>query len=197
MTNVVDFYWDIGSTNTYFAFKLLPDVLRRTGASVRYHPFNLGYVFRHFSYKLMEEPREKLRYRRQDLERWAAYHNLPFRMPERFPIKTSKPLRGSLAMRRFNKEQEYLDALFSAYWEQNIAVDEYDQILPLVDSLEVDPDAFVSLSESEEIKRELIDSTEAALVRGVFGAPTFMVGDEMFWGKDRLDYLERTLDTHA
>lgn len=69
MTITVDFYWDIGSTNTYFAFRLLPGVLARTGASVRYHPFNLGYVFRQNNYVLMDEPREKMRYRKRDLER--------------------------------------------------------------------------------------------------------------------------------
>ncbi len=193
MSKMVDFYWDVGSTNTYFAFKLLPGVLERTGAGVSYHPFNLGYVFRHYNYVLMDEPREKLRYRRRDLERWAEHHNLPFRIPDKFPIKTSRALRGSLAMRRLGRENDYMNRIFSAYWEENIIVEDYDEIAPLVESLGEDPDEFVRLSESGEIRSELVDLTNAALGRGVFGAPTFLVGDEMFWGKDRLDYLEREL----
>jgi len=193
MTSEVDFYWDIGSTNTYFAFKLLPGVLQQTGASVRYHPLNLGYVFRHYNYTLMDEPREKLRYRRRDLERWAEHYGLPFRMPDKFPIKTSRALRGALAMRRLGKEQPYLDALFAAYWENNIAVDEYDNIVPLAESLGIDGDDFTGLAESGEIKAELVDMTGAALARGIFGAPTFVVGEEIFWGKDRMDFLEREL----
>lgn len=193
MSRTIDFYWDIGSTNTYFAFRLLPGVLKRTGAEVRYHPLNLGYVFRHYDYVLMDEPAEKLRYRRRDLERWAEYHDLPFRIPDKFPIKTSRALRGSLAMRQLGMEHDYLEVIFSAYWEQNIIVEDYDQIARLAESLGVDADEFVKLAESDEVKSQLVDVTNDALARGVFGAPTFLVGEEMFWGKDRMDYLEREL----
>ena len=82
MSVEIDFYWDIGSTNTYFALRLLTGVLERTGAGVRYHPFNLGYVFRHYDYALAEESAEKLAYRKRDLMRWAEYLELPFQVPK-------------------------------------------------------------------------------------------------------------------
>lgn len=191
MSVAIDFYWDVGSTNTYFALRLLTGVLARTGASVRYHPFNLGYVFRHYDYVLAEEPAEKLIYRKRDLMRWAEYLDLPFQMPEDFPIKTTKPLRGAIAARKLEIEEEYLDAIFTRYWEDGVSVEEYEVILPLVEKLGQDPVYFQQLAESDEVKAELIKSTTGGLERGVFGAPMFIVGEEAFWGKDRMDYLER------
>ena len=189
----VDFYWDAGSTNTYFGVFLLPDILQRTGATVRWRPFNLGYVFRNHNYVLSDEPPVKLRNRRRDLERWAEHTGLPFKMPPKFPIKTSHALRGSLTMRQLNLETEYIEAIFKAYWEEGRIIEDYDVLSTIAVELDVDPDRFTELSESEEIKNELIAETNDGLERGVFGAPTFMVGDEMFWGKDRLDFLEREL----
>ena len=193
----VDFYWDVGSTNTYFALFLLPDVLARTGARLNFVPFNLGYVFRKHSYALEQEPRAKMRQRGRDLQRWAEYTGLPFRIPTQFPIKTSRALRGAIAMRRWNLEEDYIRAIFRAYWEHGVNVADYDALRPIAAELGVDSDAFEKESESEPVKAELIRATSEGLERGVFGAPTFFVGDEMFWGKDRLDFLERELVRQA
>jgi len=193
MSVTVDFYWDIGSTNTYFAFRLLPGILARTGAVVEYHPFNLGYVFRHYDYILMDEPPEKMRYRKRDLERWADQLQLPFSVPKEFPIKTTRALRSALVAREHGVEEALMNALFTAYWEKGVSVQEYDSILPLVEGIGLDSDSFQARAESQEIKDALIASTQNGLERGVFGAPMFIVGDEMFWGKDRLDFLEREI----
>ncbi len=189
----VDFYWDVGSTNTYFALFLLPDVLARTGAVVRYHPFNLGVVFRKHGYALEQEPRAKMSHRGRDLARWAELTGLPFRVPSPFPIKTSRALRGSIAMRRRKLEEEYIRAIFRAYWERGVNVADYEALRPIAAELGVDPGEFERESESDAARAELIRSTDEGLERGAFGAPTFFVGDEMFWGKDRLDFLEREL----
>jgi 2-hydroxychromene-2-carboxylate isomerase len=190
---VVDFYWDIGSTNTYFAFRLLPGVLARTGAELRCHPYNLGYVFRHNEYVLAEEPREKRLYRLRDLERWAEHLQLPFKMPSRFPIKTSRALRGALVMKYRHKEMEYMNALFTAYWEKDLAVETYQDLAPIAETLGVSGDEFQAEAESEEIRQEIIDITQQGISKGFFGAPMFVVNGEMFWGKDRMDYLERAI----
>jgi len=126
--------------------------------------------------------------------RWARRYNLPFSMPKVFPIKTSRSLRGSLAMRRMGKEWPYIEALFAAYWERNDhSIADYAGLRPLVATLGVDPDTFEKLAESDEVRAELIEETDRGLALGVFGTPTFFVGDEMFWGKDRLDFLEEEL----
>jgi 2-hydroxychromene-2-carboxylate isomerase len=194
MSKTIEFYWDLGSTNSYFALHLIKPVAKKQGATLVPHPFNLGYVFRKQSYVLMEEPKVKLRARKIDLMRWAKRYNLPFSMPTKFPMKTSPALRGALAMRRFGKEWEYMERIFAAYWERNDAsVGELPGLTPIAAELGVDRVEFEKLVESDEIRNELAAETDRALERGVFGAPTFFVGEEMFWGKDRMEFIDDEL----
>lgn len=190
----IEFFWDLGSTNSYFALHLIKPIAKKHGAELVPHPFNLGYVFRKQNYVLMEEPKVKLRARKADLMRWAKRYNLPFSMPTKFPMKTSPALRGALVMRRFGKEWEYMERIFAAYWERNDAsVGEIAGLLPIAAELGVDPKEFERLLEGDEVRYQLIAETDEALERGVFGAPTFFVGDEMFWGKDRMEFIDEEL----
>jgi 2-hydroxychromene-2-carboxylate isomerase len=198
MAKTIEFYWDLGSTNSYFALHLIKPVAERHGARIVPRPFNLGYVFRHHAYVLMDEPRAKIANRIVDLQRWARRHKLPFRMPTRFPIKTSPALRGALAMRRFGKEWAFMEAIFAAYWERDDAsVAELSSLQPVAEALGVDAERFLALCESAEIRQELIAETDGGLARGVFGAPSFVVGQEIFWGKDRMDFIDEELARQA
>jgi 2-hydroxychromene-2-carboxylate isomerase len=191
---IVEMYWEAGSTNTYFALKLLGPILERTGARLVLHPYNLGHVFRTNNYVLMDEPPAKIANRKRDLARWAEKYQLPFRFPSHFPIKTSRALRGSLAMRRWNLEMQYIEAIMAAYWERDDAsIADYPGLRPIVAALGIDPDQFEAICESEAVREQLIDSTNAGLQRGVFGVPSIFVGDELFWGKDRMDFVEDEL----
>jgi 2-hydroxychromene-2-carboxylate isomerase len=194
MSKTIEFYWDLGSTNSYFALHLIKPIAERHAAEIVPHPFNLGYVFRKQNYVLMEEPREKLRAKRVDLMRWAKRYNLPFKMPAKFPMKTSPALRGALAMRRFGKEWQFMEEIFAAYWERDDAsVGDVAGLKEVAASLGVDPTEFETLAESEAIRDELVAETNGGLERGVFGAPTFFVGKEMFWGKDRMEFIDEEL----
>ncbi len=194
MGKVIDFYWDIGSTNTYFAYHLLRPIAAKHGAEIHYQPFNLGYVFRQHNYALMEEPRAKLSNRRRDLQRWAALHNLPFRMPEVFPIKTSRVLRGALALREHGLEDAYLDACFAAYWEENDhTIADYPRLREIAESLGVSGDAFETACESDELRTALAAVTDRALAGGIFGAPTIVIDGEIYWGKDRFEFIDAHL----
>jgi 2-hydroxychromene-2-carboxylate isomerase len=194
MARMIDFYWDLGSTNSYFALHLIKPIAERHGATIAPHPFNLGYVFRKHDYVLMDEPEIKIRARIVDLQRWARRYKLPFRMPTRFPMKTSPALRGALAMRRFSKEWAFMERIFAAYWERDDAsVCERAGAVRVASELGVDAATFTGLVESEEVRNELAAETDRGLQRGVFGAPTFFVGDEMFWGKDRMEFIEDEL----
>jgi 2-hydroxychromene-2-carboxylate isomerase len=194
----VELYWDIGSTNTYFAIKLIRPILERHGAELVLHPYNLGHVFRTFDYELMKEPKVKLRYRKRDLMRWAEKYDLPFQIPRQFPIKSSRVLRGSLAMRRKGLEFAFVEAVFDAYWERGDAtIAEWAGLRPIAESLGVDADWFETLAASDEIAAELAASTDRGIERGVFGVPSFFVGDEMFWGKDRMEFVDEELDRAA
>lgn len=193
-TRKVELYWDAGSTNTYFALKLIKPVLERTGAELVLHPYNLGYVFRSNNYVLMDEPKAKIDNRKRDLMRWAEKYELPFVFPDKFPIKTSRALRGALAMRRWGLELQFTEAVLDAYWERNdITISEYGGLRPIAAALGVDPDEFEGISESSDVRQQLIDSTNRGVERGVFGVPSIFVGDELFWGKDRMEFVEAEL----
>ena len=190
----IDFYWDIGSTNTYFALHLLRPIAAKHDATIVMHPFNLGFVFRHHNYVLQDEPAAKLSNRGRDLRRWAQKYALPFRVPDRFPIKTSRPLRGALAARELGVETAYVDAIFRRYWEQNDAsITDVDGMQAVAREIGLDPDEFVAVCDGLAIRQALIDATRAALDRGVFGAPSFYISDELFWGKDRMEFIDDEL----
>lgn len=194
MTREIEFFWDTGSTNTYFALHLVRPLAARYGATIRMRPFNLGYVFRHHNYVLMEEPAAKIANRKRDLQRWAARYDLPFRFPDVFPIKTAPSLRGSLVARERGCEDAYLDAVFSRYWEQNDAsIAGLEGLAAVAREIGQDPESFVADIESPRMKQALVRETDAALARGVFGAPSFIVGEELFWGKDRMEFVEDAL----
>ena len=190
----VELYWDVGSTNTYFAIKLIKPILERNNAELVLHPFNLGYFFKSQNYELMKESKAKLRNRKQDLMRWAAKYNLPFSIPRQFPIKSSRVLRGSLVMRRFGLEMEFVEKILDRYWEQGDAsIAEYEGIRPTVIEFSIDPEKFEALCESDEISEELVKSTNEGIARDVFGVPMIIVNDQLFWGKDRMEFVEDEL----
>lgn len=191
MNKTIRFYWDIGSTNTYFAFHLLRPLAERYGAKVEYVPFNLGYVFRHHDYALTQEPAAKMKNRKVDLMRWAKRYDLPFQVPKEFPIKTSRVLRGALVMREHDLEVEYMDAVFRRYWEeQDATIQTYDGLASTVEALGVKASEFEARAESDEMQKLFIETTQTALADGVFGAPIMAVDGEIYWGKDRFEFIE-------
>jgi 2-hydroxychromene-2-carboxylate isomerase len=194
MAPEIDLYWDLGSTNSYFAIKLLEPIAKKYGAQIHWHAFNVGHVFQSNNYVLMDEPRAKLTNRRDDLMRWAKKYNLPFSVPAAFPIKTSRALRGAIAMRQWGKEADFIHEIFAAYWERgDSSIGEYETLRKIASSLGVDPQEFEDCSESDLVRQALIDSTNQALDRGVFGVPSIIIGDELYWGKDRMEFVEEHL----
>lgn len=196
----IELFYDVGSTNSYFALHLLKRLAVKYGVSVVYQPLNLGYLFRSNNYVLMDESKAKLRNRKRDLMRWAQRYELPFRMPHNFPIKTSPSLRGALAARRFHKEEDYLFAVFSHYWEGEqktdepaMQIDDVECLVQIARSLDIDGEEFSAVLNSPAIRQELIEATKSALDRGVFGAPSILIGDELYWGKDRMEFVEDEL----
>lgn len=191
----IDFYWDPGSTNTYFAWHLLKPVVLNNGANIKPKSFNLGYVFRQHRYALTDEPLAKMRNRKRDLLRWAAQHKLPFRIPDQFPIKTSKILRAAVAMRLWDQEAAFIDAVMAQYWEQNdssVAGD--DGLVALAQRFSIPASEFREALTAPETGQIVIDETQGGLDRGVFGAPTVMIEGEIYWGKDRMEFVERHLE---
>jgi len=193
MAKVVEFYYDFSSTNTYFAAFLTPELCRRYRAELKWMPFYLGAAFRQLNHSLDKEPRVKLAYFWRDHQRWARKTGLPFRMPSRFPIKSSTALRGAVAMREWDKEEAYIQEVFRAYWERDEDIADVSVLGRIAEGLGVNAAAFLQKADSEQARQEVIRVTNEGVKRGVFGAPTFFVGEEMLWGKDRLDFVEDLL----
>jgi len=191
----VDFYFDFSSTNSYFAAFILPEICERNDARINWLPIHLAAVFRGTGFDVMAMPPAKARYLWRDHQRYAEITGLPFRKPSRFPVKTSAALRGVLAARRIaeSADADFSQAVFRAYWERDEDISDPIVLGSLAESVGLDRGAFLNSIDSAAIRDELAAITARAIERGVFGAPTFFVGTEMFWGKDRLDFVEREL----
>ncbi len=194
----VDFYYDFSSTNSYFAAFMLPEAVARTGANIRWLPIHSAALFRGTGFDVMAMTPRKARYLWRDHARYAKLTGLPFRKPSRFPIKTALALRCVLAAKRIAGEagqgelaaQSLSQAVFRAYWERDEDIADPAVVRTLISA---QADRMLQLADSIEVRDELRAITADAAARGVFGVPAFFVDGEMFWGKDRLDFVERWL----
>lgn len=195
----VEFFYDFSSNNTYFAYFMLGQLAERIpGVSVRLVPVHVGAVFRdtRFSVEQFSEP--KMRYLMKDHARWAERTGTPFRHPtgELFPVKTSAALRCAIASRRWGaaSEAKVVEAVLRAYWERGEDISKVDVLQRCIANVPgVDAEELWKLQTGDATRRELEASTQSAVERGLFGCPSFIVGGELFWGKDRLEFVEDVL----
>lgn len=200
----VDFYFDFSSTNSYFAAFLLPEICARNDARLNWLPIHFAALFRGTGFDVMAMTPRKARYLWRDHARYAELTGLPFKRPSRFPIKTASALRAVLAAGRATRSDDegilrerahrtISQAIMRAYWERDEDISDRGVLSSIATSAGFDGAALIAIAEAKPAREELAALTEAAVTRGVFGAPTFFVGSEMFWGKDRLDFVERWL----
>ena len=196
----VDFYYDFSSTNSYFAAFMLPKICARSGAAIRWLPLHSAALFRGTGFEVMAMTPRKARYLWRDHARYAEATGLPFRRPSLFPIKTALALRCVLAVDHPSADDrgparvDLSHALFRSYWERDENIADPEVLAGLITDMRLDPRAVIECANSPEIRETLREVTGRAVERGVFGVPTFFVDDEMFWGKDRLDFVERWVE---
>jgi 2-hydroxychromene-2-carboxylate isomerase len=191
----IDFIYDFGSPNAYLARKVLPQIAARTGAVVNLIPALLGGIFKATNNRspalAFGEVKGKLAYEALETRRFVAKHGLTaFRMNPHFPVNTLLIMRGLIAARRMGAGEAYLEAVERAMWEAGEKMDDPEVVLRVLAAAGLDGQAILDATQDASAKAELVANTEAAVARGVFGAPTFFVGDEMFFGKDRLGQVE-------
>ena len=198
MTKTVDFIFDFGSPNAYLSYQVLPAIAARHGATVNIVPALLGGIFKATNNRSPMEAfgavKGKLAYEQLETKRFIARHGLTkFRFNPNFPVNTLLIMRGLVAAQRMGMAEAYVPAALSGMWEQGLKMDNAEVVARLVAAAGLDAPALLDATQNPDVKQALIASTEAAVARGVFGIPTFFVGEEMFFGKDRLGQVEEAL----
>jgi 2-hydroxychromene-2-carboxylate isomerase len=189
----VEFLFDFGSPASYLAYKRLPDLAARTGAHVDYAPMLLGGVFKATGNASPASIPAKGRWMNADLARWAKRHRTEFNHNPYFPINTLHLMRGAAGLIDDTRFLAYCDVVFDAMWAEPKNLGDPAELAPVIRRAGLEPEDFRALVERDDVKDRLKSSTEAAVARGVFGAPTFFVGEEMFFGQDRMDFVEEAL----
>jgi len=198
MTKRLDFIFDFGSPNAYLSWKVLPAILERTGAELNLIPCLLGGIFKATNNQSPMQAfggvRNKLAYEMLETQRFVARHGLSaYRMNPHFPVNTLLIMRGLVAARRAGVGEAYAAAVLTAMWEDGRKMDDPAVVAEVLGAAGLNAEAILAATQDPEVKAELVANTEAAVERGAFGIPTFYVGDEMFFGKDRLGQVEEAL----
>jgi 2-hydroxychromene-2-carboxylate isomerase len=193
MAKTLEFLFDFGSPTTYLAHKRLPEVIERTGARVSYVPILLGGIFKATGNASPAMVPAKGRWMGADMARFARRHGIEFRSNPYFPINTLHLMRGATGLLEDVRFAAYVNAVFDAMWRTPKNLGEPAELKPVLGQAGLTAEEFRALTEREDVKERLKAATERAVARGAFGAPTFFVGDEMFFGQDRLDFVEEAL----
>jgi 2-hydroxychromene-2-carboxylate isomerase len=195
MTKEVEFFFDVGSPASYLAATQLPKICREADATLVYRPMLLGGVFQATGNASPNEIPAKGRYLFDDLARYAKRYGVPLRMNPHFPINTLLLMRGATAMqlRKPDRFVDYLDAVFKAIWVDAQDMGDAGIVAGVLQRIGLDPASVMAAVTDPEVKATLKSTTEQAVARGVFGAPTCFVGARMFFGQDRLEFVREAL----
>lgn len=195
-SKTVEYFYDLSSPYAYLAHEAIEQVARDHGAAVRWRPFLLGGLFKSLQIDrapILGSSANKRQVLLADMFRWAELRGLPFHWPERFPVNSVRPLRV-LCQIDGPTHRQAAAALFRAYWGQGTDIGDAGEIAKLLRALDLPADELLAGCEKPEVKQLLIANTAEAFERGMCGAPSFFVGDQLVWGNDRLDHVGRMLD---
>ena len=195
MSAPVQFLFDFGSPNAYFCHQVIPAIEARTGARFEYLPVLLGGLFKLANNRSPAEAfagiPNKRAYDQLEIDRFVAKHGLTaYRFNPHFPVNTLKIMRGAVAAQALGCFEPYVEAVYAAMWEQGRDMADEAQIGAVLAAAGLDGPALLAKSQTPEVKARLIANTEQAHARGAFGSPTFFVGDQIYFGKDRLRDVE-------
>jgi len=195
MRKTVEFYFDLGSPATYLAYTQLPKICSETHSELIYIPMLLGGVFKATGNASPAMIPAKGRYMFEDLDRYAKRYGVPLKFNPHFPINTLMLMRAvtGIQLRQPERFQAFIDCLFKALWVEGRPLDEPDTVAAVLSEHGFAPDEVLALTNDESVKAVLKENTETAVKRGVFGAPSMFIGKQLFFGQDRLDFVEETL----
>jgi 2-hydroxychromene-2-carboxylate isomerase len=194
----VEFHFDFGSPNAYLSHAIIPRIEQRTGVKFEYVPILLGGVFKLTNNRSPVESyagiRNKLPYEHLETRRFIAKHGITsYTFNPFFPVNTLALMRGAIAAQRMGVFTHYVDQMFRHMWAQPKKMDDPEVIRAALEESALDASQLMTLAQDPSVKEELAANTARSVERGTFGAPTFFIDDEIFFGKDRLRDVEETI----
>ena len=191
----VEFHFDFGSPNAYLSHLVIPEIEKRTGVKFEYVPVLLGGVFKATNNRSPAQSlvgiKNKPEYERIEMNRFIKRHGITrFKSNPFFPVNTLMMMRGAIAARQLGVFERYVDEMFRNMWGDPKKMDDPAIYRTALDEAGLPTAKIVELIETQPVKDELIANTQRSVERGTFGSPTFYVGDEIFFGKDRLRDVE-------
>lgn len=194
----VEHHFDFGSPNSYLAWKVIPEIEARTGVTFVNVPILLGGVFKLTGNQppmvAFGNIRNKPQYENLEMQRFIARHKLDrFRFNTHFPVNTVQIMRGAVVAELDGVLEKYMDVVFRAMWEDSRKMDDPEVIREVLDAGGLDGQHILARIQDQDVKDKLLANTNASVERGTFGAPTFYVGKEIFFGKDHLRDVEEEI----
>ena len=195
MKKNVEFYFDVGSPTAYLAWTQLPKICAQAGATLSCKPMLLGAVFQATGNVSPAAVPAKGSYMTADLGRFAARYGVPFAHNPFFPINTLVLMRAAVGVQRRTPERfdAFLQAVFTAMWVEQRNLNDPAEVMATLGKAGFDPAAMQALVTEPAVKDALRANTDEAIARGVFGVPTMFVGDTLYFGQDRLDFVREAL----
>ena len=194
----VEFHFDFGSPNAYLAHLIIPQIEKRAGAPFEYVPVLLGGVFKLTNNRSPMEKlagiKNRLEYEQLEVRRFIRRHGITqFTWNPFFPVNTVLTMRGAVAAQLDNVFDRYVAAVFKAMWAEQKKMDDSEVVAAVLQQAGLDGARLIARTQEPEVKDRLLKNTEASVARGTFGSPTFFVGDEIFFGKDKLRDVEEEI----
>ena len=187
MSKTIDFYFDFISPYSYIAYKKIKSMQNKKEINFNYKPILLGGLHKLGNITAPAFNERKMKNMKNDCEIIANKNNILFKWNEKFPINTLYLMRGFISIDA-NKKSEYFDICFDAYWKNNVDISVEANFTKILDSCKIDKKKFFEDISDQKVKDELKNLTDKAFQLDVFGAPTFIVNNKLFWGQDRLEY---------
>lgn len=191
----VEFYFDLGSPYSYLAYYRLLQMQKQQNFKLIYKPILLGGVLKATGNRSPIDVPVKAAYSMQDMQRWAEYYNIPMRMNPNFPVNTLSLMRILTGVQMFyiEKFEQVLKLLFDGMFAIPKNLNEPAILAEVLTPSSFAIEDIMNMIQSSEVKQKLLTETKLAIQRGIFGAPTFFINDEMYWGQDRLHFVEQAL----
>ena len=184
MSNHIDFYFDIISPYAYIAYK---KILKINNVNFKFKPILLGGLHNLAGITAPAFNKYKMKNMQNDCELVSKKNSISFKWNSKFPINSLSIMRGYLSVND-NKKEDYLNSFFEAYWKEDQDLSNEDTVKQLLKKLKIDENDFFNSISNQDIKHKLKQMTQEAFEKEVFGAPTFIVNNKIFWGQDRLEY---------